>query len=204
MISELRAAGFTLIEFMIVIVVIGFLAVLILPAVEPARTSARVVKAGAFQATLANAVEAYHIDMGFYPPDVNRGWDPGLVRSMPWSPDAEAGDPPTGGYSSAGTNCNHCPSNWQSIVQARWQGPYLQIWPRFTPWQGKYDYNYWDTTKQRGSCSVTPGIYVGVQGDYDNNNTIPQNAEENMISKSFDAEQCLNGESQMLLWRLNN
>jgi len=195
-------AGFTLIELLVVIAIIGILASIVLSNLRSGREAASIAVMGKQQRLMASAVELYFNDVGFYPPDVNRGWDPGFARSLPWNPDEEAGEPPPGGYASPGTNCDHCPSNWQSILQVRWSGPYMQTWPRFTPWKGKYDYNYWGSGANRYGCVLPAGVYVGVQGDYNNEHTIPESVEEEMVEKGFDAEQCINGESQMILWSL--
>ena len=195
--------GFTLIELLVVIAIIGSLAAMVLVSLRSAREAAVVVQAGAIQREMTVAVELYFDQMGFYPPDVNRGWDPGLVRTLPWNADEEAGEPPTGAYASPGTDCSHCPSDWETIVQERWNGPYIPAWPRFTPWRGKYDYNYWGSEATRaGGCVVPPGIYIGVQGDYAGANNIPSSAEVEMVGKGFDYDGCINGEAQLLLWRL--
>ena len=144
---------------------------------------ANVATAVSKQDSLKQAVMLYYADMGFYPPDVNRGWDPGFVRSMPWNPDTGTPNPPAGAYTAPGTNCSHCPVNWIALVTARWTGPYLAEWPRFTPWMGKFDYNYWGTGAVRFGCTVSPGVYVGVQGDYMNNHTINLTAEQKMVNR---------------------
>ncbi len=185
--------GFTLMEIVIVIAIIAILAAIVFGAVKVGNEDALVTKAGEQQKLMAVAMQLYYTDMGFYPPDVNRGWDPGFVKSLPWNPD---------GTGTAGTDCSHCPSNWQTIVAERWAGPYLPEWSQSTPWGGKWDYNYWPETNPRSGCILPAGVYVGVQGDYSNNHTIPLSAEEKMIDRNFDGEQCINGESQMLLWPL--
>ncbi len=197
-----KQLGFTLIELLVVIAIIGILASVVLVNLSGAREKAKVAISGKQQRRMTIAVELYYDDMGFYPPDVNRGWDPGLVKPLPWSPDEGTTDPPSGTYSDPGTDCSHCPSNWQTSVQNNWSGPYLQRWPRYTPWKGKYDYNYWTTETNRDGCILQPGIYIGVEGDYQDDHTIPEDSEEMMINKGFDEEACLNNESQMLLWPL--
>ncbi|MFQ5452153.1 MAG: type II secretion system protein [Candidatus Paceibacterota bacterium] len=199
---HIRAFGFSLIEVLIAVAIIGLLISLSLFRMQAPRDAVNVVISSITQQHLTKATELYYMDVGFYPPDVNRGWDPGFVRALPWNPDAEAGDPPPGGFASPGTNCSHCPADWQDIVQEKWNGPYISAWPRFTAWNGKYDYNYWGAGANRYGCDLFPGIYIGVQGDYENNNTIVQSAEQKMIDIGFEAEQCINGESQMLLQRL--
>lgn len=194
--------GFSLLELIISLVITSMVTGVIVLVVQGVRQRNAVVQAGTVQQQLTTAINLYFNDMGFYPPDVNRGWDPGFVRSMPWNPDKEAGEPPPGGFATSGVNCAHCPENWQNIIAEEWNGPYAVAWPRSTPWGGKYDYNYWGVGTTRYSCTVSPGVYVGVQGDYNNKNTIPLSAEEQMIERNYEAEDCINGESQMLLWLL--
>ncbi|PIS22574.1 hypothetical protein COT50_01165, partial [candidate division WWE3 bacterium CG08_land_8_20_14_0_20_41_10] len=64
------------------------------------------------------------------------------------------------------------------------------------------DYNYWPVGANRYGCTISPGVYIGVQGDYTDQNTIPASAEQDMIDKNLDSDNCLNGESQMLLIKL--
>lgn len=194
--------GFSLIELLMVIAIIGILSSIVMTSISTSKENLRVGISGEQQRAMMYAVELYYDDMGFYPPDVNRGWDPGFARDEPWNPDYEAGEPPSGSYALAGTNCDHCPSNWEAIVEARWNGPYLPDWPRFTQWEGKYDYNYWATSKNRSGCTVDPGIYIGIQGNYENESMITNRAEELMIEKRFDSEECMNNESQMILHKL--
>lgn len=194
----------TFLEILISATIITVLLVLVLLGILGGRESANVARASFVQKQIAEASGFYFVDIGFYPPDVNRGWDPGLVRPLPWNPDAEAGDPPPGVFATSGANCSHCPSNWSEIVQAKWKGPYLAAWPRFTPWRGKYDYNYWGNGAVRYGCTVPPGVYIGIQGDYNNKNTISTSTEQLLIDKLLDADKCINGESQMLLHSLGN
>ncbi|TSD02085.1 MAG: hypothetical protein Athens071426_564 [Parcubacteria group bacterium Athens0714_26] len=194
--------GFTLVELLITVTLIGILSLFVTFSIINSGESAKVSKTGFEQRGMTKAIGFYLQDMGFFPPDVNRGWDPGFAQPLPWNPDTIGGNPPPSPYNVPGTNCSHCPADWQDIVAKRWNGPYISNWPSFTAWKGKYDYNYWGAGATRGSCILPPGVYVGVQGDYNNNNAIPLSAEQKMIDKGFDAEQCLNGESQMLLWTL--
>lgn len=185
--------GFTLVEIVVVIAITAFLASLAYPSIFESKENTRVLDTGLTQKELTRATEAYFRDMGFYPPDVNRGWDPGFEKSLPWNPD---------GQTVSGVDTSTVPSDWQDIIAEKWAGPYM-LWQKSTPWGGRYDYNYWETAKTRnGGCVVPKGIYAGAQGDYSNNNTVPSSAEQKMITKGFDADGCLNGESQLLLWRL--
>jgi prepilin-type N-terminal cleavage/methylation domain-containing protein len=197
-----RQQGFSAMEILIVVAIIAILGTIVLASVHYGRDSSLVTKAGEQQKLMAVAIQLYYTDMGFYPPDVNRGWDPGLMQPLPLNPDMAAGETVPSGYNTSGTDCSHCPSNWQTVVAQRWKGPYMPEWSRSTPWGGKWDYNYWPETNVRAGCTLPAGVYVGIQGDYYGNNNIPAAAEQRMINNNFDAEQCINGESQMLLWPL--
>jgi prepilin-type N-terminal cleavage/methylation domain-containing protein len=206
----LTQKGFTIIELVVVIAIIAVLAGIIIANTSGVLENAKVSAAGSVQREMSKAVELYYADMGFYPPDVNRGWDPGLTSSpncfdndscgLPWSPDA----PGSGNYSDSGVsssnNAGWLPSNWMDVIITNWKGPYLAQWPQNTPWGGKYDYNYWslDTVRANG-CPSIAGIYMGVEGNYANSaGDIPASAEVKMAEHGFDTN-CPNGEAQMLL-----
>ena len=61
------AAGFTLIEIMVVVVILGILAVLIVPRVVGRTDEARAVAAKQDVATLMQALRLYRLDNGRYP-----------------------------------------------------------------------------------------------------------------------------------------
>jgi len=65
--------GFSLVELMVVLFIIGLLATVVLINVLPSTDKARVVKAQSDIATLDQAMEMYRLDMGTYPGRA-KGW----------------------------------------------------------------------------------------------------------------------------------
>ena len=187
-----------MIELLVVIAIVGLLAGFILVSLNAARDKARMAVAAQNQRQLQKATEMYVSDIGFYPPDVNRGWDPGFGRALPYNTDLGT-DCATN--SEDCPSCPQCPSDWKTIVQNNWRGPYI-VWPPDTPWKGEYDYNYWPSGASRYGCSVGPGIYIGVQRNYNDQNGIPPAAEQRLLDEKLDSDGCFNGESQMILMKL--
>lgn len=66
-----REEGFTLVELMVVIVIIGLLATVVLVNVMPSQDKAMQTKARADIATLEQAMEMYRLDNFSYPADLN-------------------------------------------------------------------------------------------------------------------------------------
>lgn len=62
-----REAGFTLVELMVVIVIIGLLATIVALNVIPSGDTARIQKAKADIATIEQGLEMYRLQMGTYP-----------------------------------------------------------------------------------------------------------------------------------------
>ncbi len=63
----MKIRGFTLIELMVVVVILGILASIIIPNVISRPDDAKVVKAKQDIMVLENALEMYKLDNGFYP-----------------------------------------------------------------------------------------------------------------------------------------
>lgn len=62
-----RSAGFTLIEVMVVVVILGILAAMIVPKIMSRPEQARMVKAKQDIMAIENAMDLYKLDSGFYP-----------------------------------------------------------------------------------------------------------------------------------------
>jgi general secretion pathway protein G len=62
-----RQAGFSLIEIMVVVVILGILAALVVPKIVDRPDDARIVKAKQDVLAIQNALELYKLDNGFYP-----------------------------------------------------------------------------------------------------------------------------------------
>ena len=90
--NRLSRNGFSLVELMVVLFIIGLLATVVLINVLPSQDKARVVKAKTDIATLSQALELYRLDAGHYP-DQGEGLvalkgtgGKGYVREIPQDP----------------------------------------------------------------------------------------------------------------------
>ena len=97
-----RAAGFTLIEIMVVVVILGVLSALIVPNIIGRPDEARVTAARSEIQAIANALELYRLDNGIYPSSDQglaalvarpageprpRNWNPdGYLKKLPEDP----------------------------------------------------------------------------------------------------------------------
>jgi len=204
--------AFTLIELLVVIAIIGLLASIILTSVMTTRERARETVAYSQIKELQEAIEEYANDVGYYPPDVNRGWDPGFVKPLPYDTSGSGQDCNTnqtacvcGNYlPCSGSTPPGLPANWISMAQSSWRGPYIAKWPTYTPWGGLYDYNYWSTPQTRGSCgAINPyqpptGMYLGIESG--SGFTVLPPVEQELFNAGLDNDGCpTNGEAQLLL-----
>ena len=90
-----RESGFTLVELMVVIVIVGLLATVVLVNVLPSQDKAMATKARADIATLEQAMEMYRLDNFSYPGDLAALESPpggagaraaGYIKSLPSDP----------------------------------------------------------------------------------------------------------------------
>jgi len=192
----LRIGGFTFTELIVVVSIIAVLtSASIMGAINISQHARRVRARDDVQA-LIHGVLQYQIDMGFFPPDVWSGIDPGLTQPLPNNPYGFYPGPGGGIW----TNDAGLPSNWQDIVNERWNGPYIEHFPQFTPWKGLYDYNYWPTP----SACHPHGIYIGIQPMADTGaNSIPAVDEQYFIDEQIDVDGCNNRYVQVLIQSLD-
>jgi len=89
-----KQKGFTLIELMIVLVILGLLASLVAPEMFSKVSSTKIKTAKAQMQMFQTALDTYRLDVGKYPSQLNelvqstaRGWDgPYLPKSVPQDP----------------------------------------------------------------------------------------------------------------------
>ena len=94
--SNCRAlSGFTLVEIMIVVVILGLLAAMAMPAFQKVRNTSMASRIANDYRTFASAFETCALEAGFWPPDSNGNEIPVLaqpyVNSTNWSSGAVAG-----------------------------------------------------------------------------------------------------------------
>jgi general secretion pathway protein G len=115
--SARRAAGFTLIEIMVVVVILGILAAIIVPKLTDKPEQARQVKAQQDIRQLESSLQMYKLD-NFYYPSTQQGLEALVTKP--------GGDPP--------------PKNWRGYISRLpkdpWGNPYQYLQPGN---KGEYD-----------------------------------------------------------------
>tara|TARA_R110002126_G_scaffold273866_1_gene418747 strand:+ start:294217 stop:294648 length:432 start_codon:yes stop_codon:yes gene_type:complete len=110
MVSMQQQRGFSLIEIMVVVVILGILASLIVPKIIDRPNDARIVKAKHDVLGIQNALDLYRLDNGFYP-----STDQGLLALV---------EKPT---------TNPAPRNWtlylKSLPKDPWGRDYIYLNP---------------------------------------------------------------------------
>jgi general secretion pathway protein G len=110
MINLKRSKGFSLIEIMVVVVILGILSAIIVPQIMSRPDQAREVKARQDILSIQNALDLYKLDNGFYP-STDQGLK-ALVNKPSGSPD---------------------PKHWRQYLKRvpidPWDNPYLYLNP---------------------------------------------------------------------------
>ena len=90
--TQSRSRGFTLIELMVVIMILGVLITLLMPTITTAMLIVRVAMTHQIIKDLQNGIEAFHNDFGCYPPSRPRvPTDTTLAKTDPKSGDKSSG-----------------------------------------------------------------------------------------------------------------
>jgi general secretion pathway protein G len=110
--SRRRAAGFTLIEIMVVVVILGILASIVVPRIMSEPDKARVTKAKQDIRVLESALNMYKLD-NFYYPSTQQG-----LEALTQKP---GGDPPARNWKQGGYI--------QKLPRDAWGNPYQYMQP---------------------------------------------------------------------------
>lgn len=122
--------GFSLIEIMVVVVILGILAALVVPKIISRPEEARIVKARQDVLAIQNALELYKLDNGFYPTT-----DQGLMALV---------EKPTS---------SPAPSDWKTYLKTLPKDPWGRDYNYLNPGQhGEIDIFTYGATGQGGDA----------------------------------------------------
>ena len=93
-----RGAGFTLIELIIVVAIIGILATIAVPAMRTAPQRAREAALKENLFTIRSCIDQFHADRGRYPASLEELVSFGYLRSLPFDPITRSTDTWVGEY----------------------------------------------------------------------------------------------------------
>jgi general secretion pathway protein G len=87
-----RQQGFTLLELIVVVAIIGILATIVLPALKQVPTRAQEAVLMTDLVTIRDVIDQYYADKGNYPPTLEALVEEGYLRSMPLDPITKSTD----------------------------------------------------------------------------------------------------------------
>ncbi len=125
-----QQTGFTLVELLIVIGIIGLLAAVILIAVGRARSQSKIAKAQADLAQLRTGIELMSSDTG--------KWPNGCPPETSVNPEVELNLPAAGLASTPPVGVIELPCEWTASDVASWNGPYAGNASTLDPWGTSY------------------------------------------------------------------
>ena len=133
---RVRQAGFSLIEIMVVVVILGILAALVVPKIVSRPDEARAVKAKQDVLAIQNGLDLYKLDNGFYP-STNQGLD-ALVKKPTSEP---------------------VPQNWKQILKSVPVDPWGHDYQYLNPGQhGDVDVFTYGANNQPGGTGINAEI----------------------------------------------
>ncbi len=158
-----KQGGFSLLELMIVMCISAILVAMGAFTTKHLRDRALLAVLQSDISRVRQAAIRYQQDCGFFPPDVERGVDPGLVSEYGWQ---------TGSHS----------PDWEAMTCDHWRGPYLREWPK-NPWGGVYDWdNFHSQYAPYGIAGA--GVYLSLKpSDWGGRNGMPDTDFEIMVEQ---------------------
>jgi prepilin-type N-terminal cleavage/methylation domain-containing protein len=147
--------GFTLVELLVAMAIIGLLAGLVFATVGPSRESAKITKAVEDVVQIRNAIELYRADTGFTPPSCGSG------QSCSPSLNPLCG---TTSYRGFGGRCRlgSDPLLTATGGSSGWNGPYYRIHDKTHPWKGGMALLSWE-----GEADLSGPMLQGILFDDD-------------------------------------
>lgn len=90
--ARTREHGFTLLELIVVVAMIGILASMVMPALRPAPTRAKEAVLKTNLLAIRQALDNFYADKGHYPPTLEELADEGYLRQVPVDPFTKSAD----------------------------------------------------------------------------------------------------------------
>ena len=145
-----RTEGFTIVELLIVIVVIGILAALVLNTFTSAQANARTAKTEAELKLVDTAIQALAVDTG--------KWPNGCTTGLQSNPEVDVEDATAGLTQTPPVGVVDLDCEWTSSNVSDWRGPYVADDEIIDAWDNSYvfdpDYYPWQNCSTISNLSV--------------------------------------------------